>query len=334
MLRNTLAPSLAGATSARPLGSMSGVRPGTPSNIVTATASLYTVTPFAGIIDLEGAAIAGPYSFAFPANVTGAVTTASASIIRKDIVYVQINDGAEGDGTVGAPNIKIDYLAGSVASTAPTTPARSFVIAEINVPILGGGSPTVTWVAPYAVAAGATLPVPDSATLTAYTPMDGQFAYRIDNGITYKRVSGAWKAWESGWISYTSTTTNLTIGTGGSALKDTKYRYVAGDVEHDVTFILGTVGGAVVNSPSFTTGVTMAAVKHANVIYSGKGSVILTAASGSPYAAVVHATGTSATTVTIGPDSGTAAQGAFTASSPFTFTAGSVLQARFVGTPA
>jgi len=166
MLRNTQAPFLAGATAARPLGAISGVRPGTP-NVVSATSTLYTVTPFAGIIDLEAAAISGPYAFAFNANVTGAVTAASGSIARKDIVYVQINDNAEGDGTAGTPNIKIDYLAGTVASTAPAAPARSFVIAEINVPVSGGGSPTVTWVAPYSVAAGAIQPIPSSSAYPA-----------------------------------------------------------------------------------------------------------------------------------------------------------------------
>jgi len=42
-----------------------------------------------------------------------------------------------------------------VASTPPPTPARCLVIAQVNVPASGGGSPSVTWVAPYAVSAGA-----------------------------------------------------------------------------------------------------------------------------------------------------------------------------------
>lgn len=164
MLRNTLAPALAGATAARPLGGISGVRPGTPATTVSATSTTYTVTPFAGTIDLESAAISGPYAFAFNANVTGAVTAANASNPRADAVYVQINDNAEGDGTVGTPNVKIDYLAGTVnvggTLVIAAVPARSFVLATINVPISGGGSPSVTWNPPYTVAAGGILPVP------------------------------------------------------------------------------------------------------------------------------------------------------------------------------
>jgi len=191
MLRNTQAPFLAGATAARPLGAISGVRPGTP-NVVSASSTTYTVTPFAGIIDLEAAAISGPYAFAFNANVTGAVTAASGSIARKDIVYVQINDNAEGDGTAGTPNIKIDYLAGTVASTAPATPARSFVIAEINVPISGGGSPTVSWVAPFSVAAGAILPAPSFAALPSASSSAGQYANPTDIGVLVRSDGTSW----------------------------------------------------------------------------------------------------------------------------------------------
>ena len=150
---------LGAATPARPLGAQSGVRPGTPSSIVTATSTTWTVTPFAGVIDLHTAAIAGPYEFAFDANVTGAVTAASGSIARVDILYVRASDPSESDGS-SVPAIEVLYLAGTVASTPPATPARSFVLAQINVPISGGGSPTVTWVAPYCVGSGGILPVP------------------------------------------------------------------------------------------------------------------------------------------------------------------------------
>jgi hypothetical protein len=219
MLRNTIAPLVVGATTARPLGGISGVRPGTASNIVTSTTTTYTVTPFAGIIDLEAAAISGPYAFAFNANVTGAVTAANASNPRVDAVYVQINDNAEGDGTAGTPNIKIDYLAGTVTVAGTlviaAVPARSFVIANINVPISGGGSPTVSWVAPYTVAAGGILPVPG---VSGYPASSYPGQYIDDPAVGLLRSNGTAWANAVGLVPVAPTSvagTGVTSGTGG-----------------------------------------------------------------------------------------------------------------------
>lgn len=195
-LRQTQAPMLASATAGRPLGAYSGVRPGTPAATVTATSTTWTVTPFAGVIDLEAAAISGPYTFAFDANVTGAVTAANATNPRVDILSVRINDGAEGDGTVVAPFVDIVYTAGTAAAVpvAPATPARSFVIANINVPTSGGGSPTVTFNAPIAVAAGAPLIVATSALLSAVVGHPGEIAW-----VTADRCFYSWNVAGSVW---------------------------------------------------------------------------------------------------------------------------------------
>lgn len=159
-LRQTNAPALAGATSARPLGARSGVRPGTPTTTVAATSTTWTVTPHAGVIDGEASAIAGPYWYAVDANVTGSVTAAHATLPRKDLVYVQLSDPAEGDGS-GAPGVAVLYTAGTAAASpsAPATPARSIALAEIAVPQSGGGSPTVSFVAPYVTGPGGVIPV-------------------------------------------------------------------------------------------------------------------------------------------------------------------------------
>ena len=155
MLRQTMAAAYAGATAARPLGAMSGVRPGTPTTTVTATSVLWTVNPHAGILDLQTSAAAGPYAYAIDTAVTGAVTAANATNPRKDIVYVKLDDPAEADGST-VPAVTPLYLAGTAAPVpvAPATPARSMILAIINVPVSGGGSPTVTWSAPYMAAAG------------------------------------------------------------------------------------------------------------------------------------------------------------------------------------
>lgn len=200
MLRQTGATALAGATTARPLGARSGVRPGTPTNTVTATSTTWTVQPFAGVADVMTAAEASAYQYAFDAVVTGAVTAAHATLPRKDIIYVAITDPAESVGATATVTRK--YLAGTAAASpvAPTVPGaeRGYVIAEINVPASGGGSPTVTWVAPYSAGAGGIVPFLTEARLDAWTTApEGQYADVFAdstanlNGL-YRRSDGLW----------------------------------------------------------------------------------------------------------------------------------------------
>jgi hypothetical protein len=156
MLRETLSVLAAGATAARPFGGVSGVRPGTSTTIATATSTTWTVTPFAGLIDGEASNLAGVYAYAFPANQTGSVTAAGGSA-RVDRLDVQVSDPAEGDGT-SVPTITIVYTVGTGGTGVPNAaPARSHPLVYINVPASGGGSPTVSWVAPYVAAAGGTV---------------------------------------------------------------------------------------------------------------------------------------------------------------------------------
>jgi hypothetical protein len=158
----------AGATAARPLGAFTGVRPGTTPTTVTATPTTWTCAPFAGLADLMTANESGPYPFSFDAIASGTMTPSNASNPRIDIVYVTITDPENGSTT---PTVTRGYLAG-VANTipaAPAAPAQSFAIAQILVPKTGAGSPSVTWVAPYAVAAGAPAQFNTLAQLSAWT---------------------------------------------------------------------------------------------------------------------------------------------------------------------
>lgn len=188
--------SLAGATAARPLGVLTGVRPGTPASTVTATSTTWTCQPHAGVADVMVAAESGGYPFSFDAVHTGAMTAADASNPRIDIIYDQIIDPENGSTT---PSASPGYLAGIAAATpAPKpAPAGAFVIAQINVPKVGGGSPTVTWVAPYTVAAGAPIPVPSKAAGDALYAFPGLKRWRLDKGreetyfdTTTKAVAG------------------------------------------------------------------------------------------------------------------------------------------------
>lgn len=203
--QTTNAPMLAGATATRPLGSASGVRPGTSTTTVTATSTTWTCGPLAGVIDGEAAAEAGPYTFASDSNVTGSVTAADQSNPRVDIVYVQVSDPAEADGS-STPGVRILYLAGTAAATpaAPATPARSFVLARINVPKSGGGSPTVTWVAPAVVAAGGIVPAVTSFQMSALTPVTGTYVDLAATADPFALPVGLYRGNGTAWIPVTA----------------------------------------------------------------------------------------------------------------------------------
>ncbi len=184
--------------STRPLGARTGVRPGTPTTTVTATATQWTCQAFAGDADVEAAAEAGAYPFAFDAVATGAMTPADGSNSRVDILYVQVDDGAE-DGSSGAPTVTRKYLAGTAGSgVAPAPPvSRAFVIAQINVPKSGTGSPSVTWVAPYTAGAGGVVPFIKLADLNLWTPpqalqLAAVFGDSTNNGH-YQYLGGSWQ---------------------------------------------------------------------------------------------------------------------------------------------
>lgn len=251
-LRQLDAVAMAGATAARPLGGVSGVRPGTSASTVAATSTTWTCGPFAGQIDAETAAEAGPYRFAFDAAATGAITAANASNPRIDIIYVEIDDPAESDGST-VPAATRKYLAGTAAAspTAPATPAQSMVIAQINVPKSGGSAPTVTWVAPYAGASGAISYV-NTATQLPASANTGDRMQAYDTGIIHRFNGAAWKAWESDWISWTPT---LSAGSGsftvGNGTLTARYRWDGGQVRWLFRLLMGSTSSIGTNA-SFT----------------------------------------------------------------------------------
>ena len=137
------------APSGRPLGATSGVRPGTPTTTVTITNNTtWNVAAHAGVLDVESSPLAAPYMYATTGGDSGTITAANATYARVDIVYVQVSDNVQDSS--GSETGAIGYLAGTPAAspTAPATPARSMVLAQITVPAVGGGNPTVSWVAP------------------------------------------------------------------------------------------------------------------------------------------------------------------------------------------
>jgi len=185
---------LYGGGANRRLGGRSGFRIDTPSNVLTATSTTWTLGPCAAMIDPGASTHQGMYGWSSDANETGSVTAADATNPRKDIVYIQINDSTAGDGS-GAVTAEVEYLAGTPAATptAPALPARSFLVGTISVPVSGGGSPTVVLNPDRFVAAGARLPIESEAKRDALTPYVGMEILRTD--LTQVDTSGTVERW-------------------------------------------------------------------------------------------------------------------------------------------
>lgn len=203
-----------GGGSGRQLGGRSGFRVGTPSTVLTATSTTWTLGPCSAALDPGAQTHQGMYGWSSDANETGAVTAADATNPRKDIVYIQLNDSDM--DTSGAKSAPVLYLAGTpgVSPVAPALPARSFLVGTITVPQAGGGSPTVVLNPARYVAAGGLLPVngtSDRATIT--TPYVGQEIQRTD--LTQLSPSGIKERWNgTNWdhFGHAEFTTSNTAG--------------------------------------------------------------------------------------------------------------------------
>ncbi|MGK3957900.1 hypothetical protein ACLKOZ_17110 [Arthrobacter sp. R4] len=207
-----------GGGSGRRLGGRSGFRVDTPSNVLTATSTTWTLGPCAAMIDPAASTHQGMYGWSSDANETGSVTAADATYARKDIVYIQVNDSSAGDGS-GALTAEVEYLAGTAAASpvAPALPARSFLVGTITVPVSGGGSPTVVLNPDKYVVAGGRLPIESQAKRDALTPYLGLEILRTDltqvgSSGTVERYNGT--GWDHfGHSEYTTISNGVTAGT-------------------------------------------------------------------------------------------------------------------------
>lgn len=263
-LRQPQSALLAGATAARPLGARSGVRLGTPVGTVTATSTAWTVHPHVGVLDVLTPAEASAYLYAVDADVTAPnnLTAADATNPRKDIVYATLTDPAEGTG--GSPGVTWGYTAGTASATpaVPATPARSMVLAVINVPKVGSGSPTVTPVWQYSVAAGADIPVRTSAERDAITFATAEYpvtVFRLDLGMKETNYGSGWFGSSIGpWISYTPTVTGIVLGAGGTIAA--QWRREGDLIRVRVTIVWGSTASG--SQPRISLPVTSIALRH------------------------------------------------------------------------
>lgn len=180
--RQILGVMLGGKPAARPLGAGSGI---TSIPSLAATSTTWTVGSFTAVLDVETDATMGPSLCVFDGNSTGSVVAASGSFIRYDLLYVTILDPST------PPSVQ--YTAGVTGTTLPATPASSIPLAQITVPISGGGAPTITLIAANAVAAGAPTALRTATSALPTNPYDGQLVSDPKNGLRrYSSVSGDW----------------------------------------------------------------------------------------------------------------------------------------------
>lgn len=172
------------------------------------TTTTWQVTPGAYVAMPANAALQGPYLAQFGSNQTGTVNAQVANP-RIDILQVRIDDAGAGDGS-GARQAIIVYKAGTASGSpvAPALDARCNLLATINVPATGGGSPTVT-MGPVTVSAGGLLPVPNSTDMAAIAHAYGLTIIRSDQG-----TGGRFRSNGSAWIpesAYVDTTPGAVV---------------------------------------------------------------------------------------------------------------------------
>jgi hypothetical protein len=276
-----------GGLTGRPLGARSGVVVGTPTNTVTASSSTWTVKPHCGVLDVEANAIAGPYNYSTDTNVTGTMNVADQTNDRIDLISVTMADLSEGDTATSGPTFV--YTPGTPASPAlaPATPAKSLALATIRVPQSGTGSPSVTWIAPWAVAAGGILPVSGAAQYPS-APYVGQ--YIDDATLGLLRWDGA--NWDHGNIDTGWVTTGVN-GLGANVASSVVLRRQGSLVQFSVAVTLSAFyANALSSGPTGNiTNVAIATITDARFIPARQADTLNAGSVGSLLAGSIDATG-------------------------------------------
>lgn len=133
----------------------------------------------------------------------------------------------------------------------------------------------------------------DRGNLVAGQLRDGMQFFETDTSITYRRIAGAWKPWDSDWITYTPTTT-ITVGSGGTS--EVRYRYESGRCRVKGYYKLGSSGGSIATGATITLPITRAALIHTYQASPELGAYF-DSSTGFAYRFNIHSFGTSTTVV-------------------------------------
>lgn len=177
------------STSGR-FGSRPGVFGNTASSEVTISAFTVTVGNLNVVLNYISPTQNGPYICAISS--TNLTVTAAAAQPRIDIVAARIRDTAvDGSGFALADCYMIDGTPAALPS-APAVPDGSFRLAQVSVPALGGGNPTLTYDADYTVAAGGILPVRNSSSYPTEVRKEGMYLDDASTDTLYRYNGSAW----------------------------------------------------------------------------------------------------------------------------------------------
>lgn len=174
-------------------GARQGVRPG-GSAAVTISGMTVTVQHLVAVVYPALTALAGSYVVQLQSG-THAVPAADATNPRKDIVALQVQDHDEDSS--GQRHAHTVYVTGTPAPSPvePALPSSSYRLATVDVPA-GSTTPTLTYNAPWAVAAGGIVPVRNDGELlgSAGGLYDGAARWKQDtNELQIHNGSSTWE---------------------------------------------------------------------------------------------------------------------------------------------
>ncbi len=199
--------------------------PGNPG-VVTGTGSMAYSVAAGQFVVQRSAATLGPYLGANDGATTVATGAAPGTVgqSRWDLIWYRQPDAEQGDAnSVAVFGVTQGTASGSPSKPYGSVPDGALVLAEALVPqgvTQTSSGVTITQVAPWTVAAGATVPVRSQAERDAMTAYAGLAVYRIDTGRTEQYDGSTWRvahdpgAWRSYTPTWTAVTTNPTIGNG------------------------------------------------------------------------------------------------------------------------
>lgn len=182
-----------GGGAGKRLGGRSGFRVDTPADVLTVTSTTWTLKPCAAMIDGDRVSYQGMYGWASDSNETGSIEPAHDTNARIDRLSIELLDSTAGDGT-GQVSANLVYTVGA-ATAVPVAPNYpGFLVGTINVPALGGGSPTVQLNPARYAAAGAPLPVYGQPERDDLDLFDGLIVQRRDvaGSPTETRHGSSW----------------------------------------------------------------------------------------------------------------------------------------------
>jgi hypothetical protein len=205
------------------------------------------------------------------------------------------------------------------SSATPDVPADILLLAQRNALMSEGWTST----------ANATT---RAALVTNGDAFEGLRVYQIDTGVTYKYLSSAWEEWESGWITWATAPTGITVGTGGAASSLQRYMYVNGRCLFQYKFVLGSSGASVGTAPYLTLPFSLVPPSTRYATLPGDGTVYDSSGNTQNYTKA-RINDTTANQALISTYTGTYAN--ITATAPFaSWAAGDQLAGEFWGDPA